>query len=396
MTAGFQNKLGKWARCSASALIIASMLPGSAFAASCEADSASLEDQIAAFKEAVEDLQENVEKDFKSATSKSYTEDYFDDLDSKNKKAKTSTDLVNETMDFKGYLEGWSSYDNQQKSLPPVVTVTMSNAEEMAQAAMDDENTKLDLADLRCSQSTEDSALEAYLDQADDDLVEDFDVAKKGICTVVHVLANLQDKREKLNDIRENGYPIFFKHAKDKKTFGGYSRTIQFKTDLRMYPVYPDKEMGVDGEDQEILLGQIEGINLSYNTWFKFSDDDWDPLNLYQYLIDDTEKDDYICAPWFYITGSVKVAFCAQVESHSSDKITLKLKTNFHYKGDTKTVYIGSTTIDAPFGLLADISDMKEKKMQDLQSKIVDRISGLFGVFDDVKKKADDWQKTCS
>ena len=39
---------------------------------------------------------------------------------------------------------------------------------------------------------------------------------------------------------------------------------------------------------------------------------------------------------------------------------------------------------------------MKEKKMQDLQSKVADRIASLFGGFEDLKDKADEWKKSCS
>src|SRR3546814_14657780 len=103
--------------------------------------------------------------------------------------------------------------------MPPVVTNTMSNAVELAQAALDEENSKLDIAQLRCNQSTEDAALSAFLAQADSGTVSNFKSAKYNACKAVQILADLQDTREKLNDFRTNGYTLFFLHAKEKKRF---------------------------------------------------------------------------------------------------------------------------------------------------------------------------------
>src|SRR3546814_5126890 len=89
-------------------------------------------------------------------------------------------------------------------------------AVELAQAALDEENSKLDIAQLRCNQSTEDAALSAFLAQADSGTVSNFKSAKYNACKAVQILADLQDKREKLNDFRTNGYPLFFLHAKEK------------------------------------------------------------------------------------------------------------------------------------------------------------------------------------
>src|SRR3546814_5602619 len=101
-----------------------------------------------------------------------------------------------------------------------------------------------------------------------------------------------------------------------------------------------------------------------------------DLLNLYQYLIDETDQDE-ICAPPLDITSSVKAKLCTRVESISSDKtkITLKSRAQFKYKGEWHGVSLGSRTIYAPFGYLADLSDRKEKKMDELQSKVAKRLA---------------------
>ena len=336
----------------------------------------------------------DVQNDYASATSKDYAKSFFTAFDDLNKKANEASQLVGQGYKLAGYTAVFQEGQIQTK-MPPVVTNTMSNAEALAQVAADDDKTKLDILSLRCSQSTEQTALATYLAQADAGTVSAYKTAKYEACKVIHILADLQDKRQKLNDIRENGYPLFFLHAKDKKKFAGHSRTIQLKVDLRMFPIYPDKTMKVDGKDQPVLLGQIQGIDLSYNSYFKWSDDNWTTLNLYQYIISDTRKDDYTCAPYFHMTSHVEATLCVKVEAASADKLKVGAKAKFKYKGDTKEVGFGTQTIPAPFGYLADLSDMKEKKMQDLQSKVVHRVASLFDAYDAVSEKAEAWQKSC-
>ena len=70
------------------------------------------------------------------------------------------------------------------------------------------------------------------------------------------------------------------------RNFAGLTRTIQIRVDLRMYPEYPE------GANQDFLLGQLKGINLAYNSYFKWSDNSWTKLNLYEYLIGEGELRD--------------------------------------------------------------------------------------------------------
>lgn len=353
-----------------------------------------LKERLAQLSEKAQSEEKKARDDHAKTTSSDYSKNYFKKFDDLNKNAKEAADLINTAYDLTGYTKPLA-LGEQQTKLPPVVTNTMSNAVELAQAAMDEENTKLDIAELRCDQSTEDTALAAFLDQADSDTVSTYKTTKKNACRLVHILADLQDKREKLNDIRENGYPLFYLHAKEKKSFNGKSRTIQLKVDLRMYPEYPDdpvNETKLNG--QPILLGKLEGIDLSYNSYFKWSDNNWTKLNLFQYLISDTDKGE-VCPTKIKITSSVKAKLCVSVEDIKSDSIKIKVRGKYNYNDDWSAVSLGTHTIPAPFGYLADLSDMKEKKMQDLQSKLVDRVASLLDQHADIVKKAEEWKKAC-
>ncbi len=369
--------------------------PGLAAASSCPAMLDDIKARIGSLSSDASTTEGNVKKDFESASSKDYSQKFFDAFEALNKSAKDATQLVNSGYNLAGFTSPLAE-GKQQTKLPPKVTTTMANAEQLAQAAANEDNTKLDIAQIRCSQSTEDAALGAALGQLDSATTDKFKTAKKTICKVVHVAADLQDKKQKLDDLRKNGYPLFFLHAKDKKTFDGqYERTIQFKLDLRLYAQYPDTAE-INGGDQKFLLGKVEDISLSYNTYYKWSDNNWEKLNLYQYLMSDTSGKE-VCVPMFKATDSVSVSLCIKDFSLNSSKDSLKLKTSakFKYKGDSKSVSLPTVTIPAPFGYLADVSDMKEKKMQDLKDKSVERIADLMGKHGDLVSKAQEWKAQC-
>ncbi|HYD76490.1 hypothetical protein [Ramlibacter sp.] len=375
-------------------LLTLALLPTAAAAAeSCSAQLNNIKSRIGSLGSLSDKSFGSLKVDFETATSKDYTKKYFQAFENLNKTAQDATQLVNTGYKLAGYTAPMKE-GQIQKTLPTKVTTTMANAQELAQVALDEESTKVDVAQVRCSQSTDDAALGAVMSKLDSGTVSKFKKAQKTACKVVHVVADLQDKRQKLNEIRENGYPLFYLHAKDKKNFSGKERTIQIKADLRLFPIYPDKAMGVDGKDQPILLGQIKGIDLSYNSYFKWSDNNWTTLNLYQYFISDTEKGE-VCQPQIKLSSSVKVATCVSVEDITTDYIKVKVRGKYWYNGDSSAVSLGTQKIPAPFGYLADVSDMKEEKMEKLKSKAVDRLASLLGPYGEVVKKAQEWKAAC-
>ncbi len=391
-----QHLASKRRRFASMAVILALTSAPIAHAQECTTNGETLRSKISAVQKQAQDAYSTIQNEFGKSTSSSYSKEYFKRFENYNSGAKEATQLINKGYEIANFVKPMAE-GTVRTTMPPLVTNTMSNAVELAQAALDEENSKLDVAQLRCDQSTEDTALSSYLAQADSGTVSTFKSAKYNACKAVHILADLQDKREKLNDFRKNGYPLFFLHGKEKKSFAGRKRTIQLKIDLRMYPEYPSKPVNVDRKGQPILLGQIKGIDLSYNSYFKWSDNNWTTLNLYQYIVDEHDQGE-ICAPKFSITSSVKAKLCTRVESISDDKtqITLKSRAKFKYKGEWHGVSLGSRKVYAPFGYLADLSDRKEKKMDELQSKVAKRLASLLGDYGEMIEEAKKWQGSCA
>ena len=343
---------------------------------------------IEAFASKASSEESNVEKDFKSVTGSDYTKFYFDHFINVNGTGDDTTKFITKAYDLTKFA-GALPENTLQTKMPPSVSISMSNAMELAEAAADEDNTKLDLAELRCNQNTEDAALSAALDQLGSSTVDKFRKAKKTACKLVHFAADLQDKKRQLDKIRTEGYPLFHIHKKDKKNFAGKERTIQLRADLRLYPVYPE------ADDNPVKFGDIRGLRLSYNSYFKWSDNNWEPLNIYQYLVSESDEKDEVCFPKIKLSSSVKVATCVRISEISSSSIKLKVRGKYWYNGDSSAVSLGDRTIPAPFGYLQDVSNMKDKKMEDLKEKLVGRLASTMGKYGDMIEKAQEWKEAC-
>ena len=386
------RKAGNRARRAMPAVVLLAMSLAPAMASADESCPIPIDDVKAAiesFASKASSEDSGAKGDFKSTTGTDYANFYWDHFTNVNGSGDDTTKFVTKAYDLAKF-SGALPEGQVQTSMPPSVSISMGNAMELAEAAADDANTKLDLAELRCDQNTEDAALAAALDQLDSGTVDKFRKAKKTACKLVHFAADLQDKKEQLDEIRTEGYPLFHLKAKNKVKFGDKERTIQIRADLRLYPEYPGS-----AADQKFLFGQIEGLNLSYNSYFKWSDDNWEPLNLYQYLISDTHGDEEICYPKIKLSSSVKVATCVQVKDITSSSIKLRVRGKYWYNSDSGTVNLGDQTIPAPFGYLQDVSNMKDQKMEDLQAKLVKRLSSAMGQYGGMVEKAQDWKEAC-
>ena len=321
------------------------------------------------YRKKTKKLMADVAKNFKSATSSGYVKDYLKEMSEENVSAKDAAYLTIKAYNLAGNA-GLFDYDNLQDEVS-AIKLTMENAEDLAETNEDGD--ALDIATLRCSQNTEDAALGMLSYHLDDAYVASYKAAKKELCSVVMILADLRYKRQQYEAIKENGYQIFNYHKKDKKTFtdswgGKYERTVQYKVDLRFYP-----------GDQDVLHGDFEHGNFEFIHAFKWSDNDWGGNNLKEAFADDS-KDDLICLPFIKISNNADADLCFQVTSITNSEIKVYTKAKFKFKGDKKSIEIGTLTVPAPFGYLADVSDMKEDKMQDLEEKIQDLLSDFLPV----------------
>jgi hypothetical protein len=304
------------------------------------------------------------------ATNANYSKNYFKSLSNINVSAKDTAEMSFAAYDLASNA-GILDLDEIQQEVA-MVRKSMENAEELI-TTKEEGGDALDIAALRCSQTSgEDAVSDLIATYLDKNHVKTYQAAKREVCTVVLTLADLRYKREQYEALKENGYPLFYKHKKDKKSFSGYERTVQYKVDLRFYP-----------GDQDFLAGDFEHGNFEFIHAFKWSDNDWGDNNLREAFADDS-KDDLICLPFIKISNNAEADLCFQVKSVTSTEVKVYTKAKFKYKDDKKSIEIGTVTVPAPFGYMADLSDMKESAMQNLESTVKSKIEAFLPVDNDL------------
>ena len=80
------------------------------------------------------------------------------------------------------------------------------NAEELAMSASD---SKLDLAELRCSQTVPEAWKEALEAELGSDVLGQWQSAHDDLCKVILVIADLEQKLQHYNELAKQGYPLF-------------------------------------------------------------------------------------------------------------------------------------------------------------------------------------------
>lgn len=317
-------------------------------------------DEINAFFAEAAGIENEVKEIMSEYFGVAYTNTYFQALSDNNG---TAVDAA----DFK-----LLSYqlDKQAKALPlgqvqktaSAVMLSMANAEELAEAA-----SLYDAAKIRCSQTIPQQWRDAVAEQMGTDAYNDLQTARNSVCRAVLVIADIQAKIEQYNAIAEDGYPLFYLHKKNKVKFkdgiNEYKRTIQYWLDLRV--TLPTSS--------ELLKGDVSQLELTHKSQYKYSSKDPSSIDILKMLANNNGKKDGLCFPVLKIPGS-KASLCANVKSISTSSITLHTKARFDAYGQTKDVSLGNVTVPAPFGYLADLQDMKNKKVDDMKAKMIKKI----------------------
>jgi hypothetical protein len=317
-------------------------------------------DDVLKFIEKARDIKEQLVSNMSNTLGRSYTEDYIESLDELNRNVSDPAKFIFETYRFDDIKTDLDLGDVQEKV--DAIEVSMENAEALANSA--GEGT-LEIAELRCSQTVPEVWQEALAAEAGNDVFDQWQSAHEDVCKVILVIADFEQKLQHYNEIAEEGYPLFYKHKKDKKTFAGvYKRTLQYWADVRVE--FP--------ETNELLQGDISGLQLKHEIKYKYSSKNASEFNILKMLISQGGQKDGICFPLFEIPGA-KAYLCAKVESASSSMIKLHTKAMFKAYGEKHSAAIGTVSIPAPFGYLADLQDIKNSKVMDMKSALIERVA---------------------
>ena len=319
-------------------------------------------DDILNFIEKARYIKDQLVSDMGDTMGSSYAEEYIESLDKLNEKVSDPAKFVFETYPLDNYKKDLDLGAVQKQV--NAVKVSMMNAEELAMSAGDN---KLDLAELRCSQTVPEAWKEALEAELGSDVLGQWQSAHDDLCKVILVIADLEQKLQHYNELAKQGYPLFYKHKKDKKTFADvYKRTLQYWADVRIE--FP--------ETNELLKGDVSGLQLKHKIKYKYSNKKESDFDILKMLISQGGQKDGICFPLFEVPGA-KAYLCARVESSSSSKIKLHTKAMFKAYGEKHSAAIGTVSIPAPFGYLADLQDIKNAKVMEMKNNLIDRAANV-------------------
>ncbi len=199
-----------------------------------------------------------------------------------------------------------------------------------------------------------------------------FDSVRNQFCKLVNGAAELKHRYDKYQSIKANGIVLAKRAKSDKHDFKGYTRTFGVGMSLVYKPdIANTLENGVHPDE-----------TLIYNSWIKWSDDNPTPLNIIKkiremrndsasncdgisfHVIDGKEVDG-----WLYLN----------VVNVSSSKITIQNCAKVDYHGTHKTHGFPAFTLDAPFGYLYELEQMKDSGKAKLKDTIKTKVVSMVG-----------------
>ena len=252
----------------------------------------------------------------------------------------------------------------------------------------------LDVANLRCSKTKEDpSAIATVIGTVvglDGKYAENFDKDRAQVCQAIEKIYNLKYKLQQLEEIREDGYSLLYKHDKKRIKKKGRKRTVQHGIDLRYYPDIQESyntgeispEFSLDNE----------------NSYFKWSKND--PVYLADILNSSNTQDegDAACSDdkpyWFKLADRLK--FRLKMANVTASNVDLTACLRVSWKGNHNRE-LATVTIPAPFGYLDELTQMKDAAVQNAMNSLQNQIADMLGIndkIDDIANQAADAQAT--
>ena len=199
-----------------------------------------------------------------------------------------------------------------------------------------------------------------------------FNDVRDKFCKLVKASAELKHRYDKYQAIKTNGV-VLVKRAKSQgHDFAGRHRTFGGGIDLVYKPdIAGTLENGVHPDE-----------TFQYHSWIKWSDDNSTALNLIK-RIREMRNDTADRCEGFSIQiidgGSVRAYMYLNVVNVSSSRVTIQNCMKAVYNGTHKTHAFPPVTMDAPFGYLYELEQMKDSAKAKLKDQLKDKVVSMVG-----------------
>ncbi len=200
-----------------------------------------------------------------------------------------------------------------------------------------------------------------------------FNSVRDKFCKLVNAAAELKHRYDKYQQIKDNGVVLAKRSRSQKHDFKGYERTFGVGMDLIYKPNIANTiENGIHPDE-----------TLVYNSWIKWSDDKPTSLNIIKkiremrndgasrcdgisfHVIDGNEVDG-----WLYLN----------VVNVSSTKLTIQNCAKVDYHNTHNTHAFPEITMDAPFGYLYELEQMKDSSKAKMKDTIKNKVSSMIDI----------------
>jgi len=256
---------------------------------------------------------------------------------------------------------------------------------------MEDMESALDVANLRCSKGVPSKiatvlgkvvGLEGQFD------TDEFEGKRATVCQAIEKIYNLKYKLQQLEEIREDGYSLLYKHDKKRIKKKGRKRTVEHGIDLRYYPDIQESyntgeispEFSLDNENSFFKWSRKNKVYLA------------DILN----SSNTQDEGDAACSDdkpyWFKLADRLK--FRLKMASVTASDVTLTACLRVSWRGNHNRE-LATVTIPAPFGYLDELTEMKDAAVQNAMNSLQNQIADMLGIndkLDDIANQAADAQ----
>lgn len=200
-----------------------------------------------------------------------------------------------------------------------------------------------------------------------------FNDVRNKFCKLVNAAAELKHRYDKYQSIKANGITLAKRSRSDKHDFKGRHRTFGVGMDL----VYkPDVANTVENG---LHIDEV----LNYNSWIKWSDDNPTNLNIIKKIREMNNNGASKCdGIAFHVIDGKEVDgwLYLNVVNVSSSKITIQNCAKVDYNKTHKTHSFPELTVDAPFGYLYEVEQMKDNSKAKMKDTIKNKVVSMIGI----------------
>lgn len=199
-----------------------------------------------------------------------------------------------------------------------------------------------------------------------------FNNARDKFCRLVKAAAELKHRYDKYQAIKKDGVVLVKRSKSQKHDFKGLQRTFAGGMELVYKPDLANTLSSGVHPDQTFV----------YNSWIKWSDDSPKPLNIIKKIREMRNDQANNCEGFRFqvINGKeVDAWLYLDVVNASSTKVTIRNCIKAKFNGINKGHAFPAVTMEAPFGYLYELEQMKDSARVKMKDKIKDKVVSMVG-----------------